>query len=245
MSAHGWRAGREGETHAAARTSSNNTPESFIVGVGASGALLAGAAIVFVTLVGLVSFNVWPTGHALNLGINVELNSPTPAASPSNSVTAPTTPGQLASPAAGSRATTGGGTTGSGNSQGANNKGGNAGKPKGGVTTPPTTTVPPQNNFTGTGDTGSEPSTPGSATKDPAHPIHPVHPDRPHGNVPDDTNGSDDGNTRDDSGDVITGKGPFTRPTPPSSSSNNSDSNSDGSSSSSYSNGHRSSKYRH
>ena len=37
MSAREWRAAREGDAHAAPKTSSNNTPESFIVGVGASG----------------------------------------------------------------------------------------------------------------------------------------------------------------------------------------------------------------
>jgi hypothetical protein len=66
---------REGEPHAAARTKQSNTPESLIAGVGASGALLAGAAIVFITLLGLVSFNAWPTtgdGVALE---NVELQA--------------------------------------------------------------------------------------------------------------------------------------------------------------------------
>src|SRR5215207_320685 len=49
------RAAREGDTHAAAETTG-----TYLAGVGTSGALLAGAAIVFVTLVGLASFDVWP-----------------------------------------------------------------------------------------------------------------------------------------------------------------------------------------
>ena len=98
VSAREWRAVREGETHAASKTSTSNTPESFIVGVGASGALLASAAIVFVTLVGLVSFNVWPKGSEGTVDHNVELSS----ATPSNSASAAPAPvsaaaGQVAS----------------------------------------------------------------------------------------------------------------------------------------------------
>jgi hypothetical protein len=75
---------REGETHAASKISTNKTPETFIVGVGASGILLAGAAIVFVTLVGLASFNVWPVGQGARSapGTNVELATPKAAPSP-------------------------------------------------------------------------------------------------------------------------------------------------------------------
>ena len=62
---------------AAARTTPNNTPESLIVGVGASGALLAGAAIVFITLVGLVSFNVWPSSRDGVSIPNIELQAAT------------------------------------------------------------------------------------------------------------------------------------------------------------------------
>jgi hypothetical protein len=53
---------REGETHAATETSKNKTRESLIVGIAASGALVAGAAIILITLLGTVSFKVWPTG---------------------------------------------------------------------------------------------------------------------------------------------------------------------------------------
>jgi hypothetical protein len=210
--------------------------------VGASGALLAGAAIVFVTLVGLVSFNIWPTGQALTVGGNVELNAPTPAATASQTATPPSAAsGQIASTTAGTISGAGGGTTGGGNDQGGNDQGGKGGKPKGGVTNPPTTTVPPSDNFSETGNTGSTPSGPGNASKDPAHPILPAHPDRPHGSIPDDTNGKDDPSSGDDSGDVITGKGPFTRPTPPSSESTDTDSNT----SSSDSHGHHSSIHQH
>ncbi len=224
MSAREWRAVREGETHAAARTT-NNTPESFIVGIGASGALLAGAAIVFVTLVGLVSFNVWPNGQALSVDGNVELSAPTPNSSPSNAA-APVSAaaGLLASTTAGSGgATAGGGTTGGGNGQGGGNDKGGGGKPKSGVTNPPAATPPATDDFTDTTDT-STPSTPGNSSKSPAHPILPAHPERPHQNISEGSKGKDDG-TDDESGDVITGKGPFMRPNPPSST-NNSSSNS-------------------
>jgi hypothetical protein len=89
VSARDWRAVREGDTHAAARTKSNNTPESLIVGVGASGALLAGAAIVFITLLGLVSFNVWPTARDGSAIDNVELQAAANGAS--NQAGAPVT----------------------------------------------------------------------------------------------------------------------------------------------------------
>jgi hypothetical protein len=229
VSARDWRAVREGETHAATRTSTNNTPESFIVGVGASGALLAGAAIVFVTLVGLVSFNVWPTGPAVTADRNVELS----AATPNTSQTTTTTPvsaaaGQVASTTAGG-AGAGGGNVGGDNSQGGGGGqgGGKGGNPKSGTTSPPiaTTTPAPTDGSNRTDDSGSQ-SPPGSASKSPTHPVHPVHPDTSHGNVSDGTNGKEDPSTGDDSGDVITGKGPFTKP-------NRSNSSSDSSSSSS------------
>jgi hypothetical protein len=241
------REGEEGETHAAARTSSNNTPESFIVGVGASGALLAGAAIVFVTLVGLVSFNVWPTGHALSVDSNVELSAATPNTSASHAA-APVSAasGRLASATAGSGTGSDVGNAGGGNAGGGNDQGGTGGKPKSGVTSPPATTTPPSDGFSDTGDSGSTPSTPGNASKDPTHPIHPAHPDRPHQNISEDTNGKDDG-SQDDSEDVVTGKGPLMRPTPPSSATNSSSSSSDTVSSNVNGNGdgHRSPKYRH
>lgn len=55
------------------------TAQGYIAGIGASGALLAGAVVTFVFLVGAVSFEVWPTAAHENsddsLGI-VELSGP-------------------------------------------------------------------------------------------------------------------------------------------------------------------------
>src|SRR3954469_23163405 len=78
MSARDWRAAREGDTQAAPKTTSR-TPENFIVGIGASGTLLAGAAILFITLVGLASFKIWPSSRDLAppVGGNVELSPAT------------------------------------------------------------------------------------------------------------------------------------------------------------------------
>jgi hypothetical protein len=215
VSAREWRAVREGETHAASKTSKSNTPESFIVGVGASGALLASAAIVFVTLVGLVSFNVWPKGNEVSVDRNVELSS----ATPSNSASPSPAP---VSAAAGQVASTSVpvGTAGSGGNAGGNSGQGGGAKgaqPKAGATIPPTTTTPPT---IGSGDIGSG-STPGTASKDPVHPVHPSHPDTPHQNIPDGTNGKGDP-TGNGSDDVVHGKGPLGRPVPPSNSSGNS-----------------------
>jgi hypothetical protein len=216
VSAREWRAVREGETHAASKTSSNNTPESFIVGVGASGALLAGAAIVFVTLVGLVSFNVWPTGAALPGDQNVELSTATPKTSSAGTATAPVSAasGQLASTSTGSGSNSSG--TGSAGIGGGNGNqgtgGGKGGQPKGSLTSPPATNPAPS---TGTGDTSGPPpatSDPGTASKSPAHPVHPTHPDTPHQNISDGTQGKDDGHGN--SHDEVTGKGPLSKPPP-------------------------------
>jgi len=51
------RAAREGDAHAAAKTR-----DTYLAGVGISGALVAGAAIVFIISVGTASFDVWPGG---------------------------------------------------------------------------------------------------------------------------------------------------------------------------------------
>jgi hypothetical protein len=219
VSAREWRAVREGETHAASKTSTNNTPESFIVGVGASGALLAGAAIVFVTLVGLVSFNVWPRGNEATVDRNVELSNATPG----NSTSAAPAPvsaaaGQIASTSVPVGTAGGGAGAGGNGGQGGGPKGG---QPKAGATIPPTTTTPPST--VGSGDTGGSGSTPGTASKDPVHPVNPPHPGTPHQDVSDGTNGRDDPSSSN-SDDVVHGKGPVTRPVPPSSTSGNSDS---------------------
>jgi hypothetical protein len=98
LSARDWRATRERDTHAAARTSrKSKTPESLIVGVGASGALLAGAAIVFITLLGLVSFNVWPAGRGGSAVGNVELQVSSSGASHGAGTPLGAVSGQLAS----------------------------------------------------------------------------------------------------------------------------------------------------
>jgi hypothetical protein len=240
VSAREWRAVREGETHAAAKTSTNNTPESFIVGIGASGALLAGAAIVFVTLVGLVSFNVWPTGAALPGDQNVELSTATPKSSSAGTATVPVSAasGQLASTSTGSASnssSTGSSEVGGGNGpQGTG--GGKGGQPKGTVTNPPAATTPAPS--TGSGDTGGPPpatSVPGTASKSPGHPIHPTHPGSPHQNISDGTQGKDDssGNSQDE----VTGKGPLSRPPP--------DSNTGAPGNSDSSKSHGSSKSKH
>ncbi len=66
------------------------TAQGYIAGIGASGALLAGAVVTFVFLVGAVSFEVWPTAAHENsddsLGI-AELSGPGGAASSSSSST--------------------------------------------------------------------------------------------------------------------------------------------------------------
>jgi hypothetical protein len=231
VSARDWRVVREGETHAASKTSKNNTQESFIVGIGASGALLAGAAIVFVTLVGLVSFNVWPTVNEVSVDGNVELGAATPAGPPNGTV-APLSAasGQIASVTAGAGSGAGGANAGSGSGNRNGNGAGKGGQPKSGViTSPPSgTTTPPSTGGSGdTGDSGgSGPSAPGTATKDPTHPVHPVHPDKPHQNVSGGTHGKD--NSGDDSGDVVTGKGPVVRPVVPSNPDTSSDGNGHG-----------------
>jgi hypothetical protein len=47
------------------------TLESYLAGIGASGALMAGAFVGFVLLVGIVTFNAWPTGSSVfNQGAN-------------------------------------------------------------------------------------------------------------------------------------------------------------------------------
>ena len=81
MSAREGRAARD--AHAAAATRSRTkTPESFLVGVGASGALLAGAAIAFISLVGMVSFDVWPSSLDSTPGNQVDLGTAIAQAQP-------------------------------------------------------------------------------------------------------------------------------------------------------------------
>jgi hypothetical protein len=217
VSAREWRAVREGDAHAAPKTSQNNTPESFIVGVGASGALLAGAAIVFVTLVGLVSFNVWPTAQDASTDGNVELSAATPRAPANNNsntvVPVSAAAGQLAATNVG----TSGGSGGAGN--GGNNQGGN-GKPKPapaptppGITpTPPGITPTPPGGPTGTGDGSTGSGGPVTATKDPSHVVTPTHPSDPHQNTPEGDKGEAPGDVGDGVDIGIIGKPPVDRP---------------------------------
>jgi hypothetical protein len=182
---------------------------------------LASAAIVFVTLVGLVSFNVWPRGNEGTVDRNVELSNATPG-NPASAASAPVSAaaGQVASTSVPvGTAGSGGNTGGNGGGQGGGAKGG---QPKAGATIPPTTTTPPST--VGSGDISGSGSTPGTASKDPVHPVQPVHPETPHQNISDGTNGKGDPNSGNDSGHVVNGKGPFTRPVPPSSSSAHTDS---------------------
>jgi hypothetical protein len=219
VSAREWRAVREGETHAATKTSNSNTPESFIVGVGASGALLAGAAIVFVTLVGLVSFNVWPAGNEISVDGNVELSTATPGGASAGSASpVSAAAGQVASTSVPSASAGGGGTTSDSGGDNGGSGGGNGGQPKGGLTNPgPATSAPPSTGNSGSGDSTGQGKAPGSATKGPGNPVNPSHPGTSHGNVGDGTTGKDDPGSGDGSG-TVTGKGPFGRPTEPSSS---------------------------
>lgn len=252
VSAREWRAVREGETHAATKTSRNNTPESFIVGIGASGAVLAGAAIVFVTLVGLVSFNVWPTSKDTAVDGNVELSAATKGTTPNASL--PATGGSsvqtIASTTGATGATAGAGNAG-GQHQGASgggNGGAGGGSDKGPKSSPPSTAppstapvTPPPTSDSGSSDTGSSGGSTGSgngppvqAGKDPAHPVHSTHPDHPHQNV-------STGSKEPAGGDTdVTGKGPFVKPNHGSSSSSSS-----GESSSSHGRGHGSSHSGH
>jgi hypothetical protein len=227
VSAREWRAVREGDTHSAPKTSPNNTPESFIVGVGASGALLAGAAIVFVTLVGLVSFNVWPKAQDSSTDGNVELSAATKSApasnGPSNSTVVPVSAaaGQVASATVGGSGGAAGGGNGSGN--GGGKQGANGGDIKGGPVPAPSSPTPaPPSGGSGTtgggsdgssggGDTGS--GGPVSAIKDPTHPVHPTHPSHPHQSTPVGDKGKDPGDVSSGDSTGVTGKPPFRRPT--------------------------------
>jgi hypothetical protein len=164
MSAREWRAAREGDTRSASRKHSSKTPENFIVGVGASGALLAGAAIVFVTLVGVVSFNFWPSSRDFWGDGSIHLGPPrvalrhSPPPSPLSAVT-----GQLASTgvvgAGGPAGSTGGGGGGGGGHHGGVSPGkhGASPAPAAPPQTPPQTPlqVPPSTKGGGSGVSGN------------------------------------------------------------------------------------------
>jgi hypothetical protein len=74
-----------GSDHAAGANGNGKTARrSYIAGIGASGALLAGAVVTFVFLVGTVSFEVWPEASERDSGTEslgvAELSGPGPAA---------------------------------------------------------------------------------------------------------------------------------------------------------------------
>jgi hypothetical protein len=60
------------------------TAETYIAGLGASGALMGGAIVAFVLLVGIVSFNAWPEASGLFTfsGGQAEVELQTPARTP-------------------------------------------------------------------------------------------------------------------------------------------------------------------
>jgi hypothetical protein len=86
------------------------TAETYIAGLGASGALIGGAIVAFVMLVGIVTFNAWPEASGLFTfsggQAEVELRTPTRAAA-ERAGTAPTVLTTVIAP--GGAATTPGG----------------------------------------------------------------------------------------------------------------------------------------
>ena len=139
-------------------TGNGKTAQSYIAGIGASGALLAGAVVTFVFLVGTVSFEVWPAasngdGRTDSLGV-AELSSggdgsagaslgatvaliadavpsPSPQAVASKAA-APKATGGLEGQGGGSDDGSGGTDDGSGGSTGGGSDGGTAGGDPGG-----------------------------------------------------------------------------------------------------------------
>jgi hypothetical protein len=205
VSARDWRAAREGEAHAASRTS-----ESFIVGIGASGGLLAGAAIVFVTLLGIVSFNVWPSATGLSsTGPNVELTPPSGGRIGSGGTGTPLSAasGQLASASVPVTSPAGGGGGAAGGGGGNNQGGGSAGGSFGAGSPPPSGSTPATPPSSGGGsDEGPQPGTgepiPGNDTKAPSgrdddRSHKDLLPDLPNGNG---NHGNDSGNHGNDNG---------------------------------------------
>jgi hypothetical protein len=141
------------------------TAESYLAGIGASGALMASAFVLFIILVGVVTFNAWPkagqliNGSGGNVSLeNVPLESKQPAPAPTpNLVSLLGAPAPASSIPASNR---GGGGTGGGNNilpaRGDNGLvgnftqrpssgggGGSTGGGGGGGSTPQTTTVAP------------------------------------------------------------------------------------------------------
>ena len=111
--------------------------ETYLAGIGASGALMASAIVLFVVLVGVVTFNAWPrAGQLLNgSGGNVSLQD-VPLLNGAPSAPAPT-PNLVAllggpGPAVHTPLPNGGGNGGGGRQGGGQNIGGGIGTPPGG-----------------------------------------------------------------------------------------------------------------
>jgi hypothetical protein len=108
------------------------TAETYLAGVGASGALIASAFVLFIVLVGVVTFNSWPhAGQLLNgSGGNVSLpNVPLTNQAPPKPAPTPNLVALLGGPAPAVAATAvtnhgGGGTAGSGGGNGGRGGGG-------------------------------------------------------------------------------------------------------------------------
>jgi hypothetical protein len=101
------RAAEAGEASAGARTT-----QTYILGIGASGALLAGAGVTLISLVGLVSFDVWPGTPSsavpeeaqLNLGGGGAVTQPieeAPLSEAAAAITSATAPAAEAAPSRG------------------------------------------------------------------------------------------------------------------------------------------------
>ncbi len=138
--------------------------QAYIAGAGVSGGLLAGAAIVFISLVGLVSSTVWPESDHRLSPMNAVLDpvrgpesreipaaappAPAPAPPPAASVSPPATPASAASPKTNAGK--------SADQRGGARKSGSTGDTK--VTTAPPATVastPDSSNPSRSGETGS------------------------------------------------------------------------------------------
>jgi hypothetical protein len=106
------------------------TAETYLAGIGASGALIASAFVLFIVLVGVVTFNAWPhAGQLLNgSGGNVSLdNVPLTAEAPPHRASTPNLVALLGGPAAVSATPVTNHRGGGGNGGNGGNGGGGAG----------------------------------------------------------------------------------------------------------------------
>jgi hypothetical protein len=120
------------------------TAESYVAGLGASGALMASAIIVFVVLIGVVTFNAWPNGGLFGGGNDVIVDAANVSSqdqgpgelSLAELLGGPVQPGGTlvaARPVSGSGGGAGGGGSGGGGTGGSGGSGGSTGG--GGTTT--------------------------------------------------------------------------------------------------------------